>query len=660
MVKVATLEVEIGAKIDKFEKSLKKVTKDISSMDKKLGGVARGANKASSAFSGMAKRMIAVGAAYFGARGIFRMGKSFLEVATSVETYRLRLEAMLGSQRAATEAMEFFKEVAAKVPFTLEEVIEAGVKVQAFGADLKAWTPIMADLAAFMGVKLPEAASALGRAFAGGAGAADVFRERGILQVIKDFARMEKGISDITKISLPEFREVMFEAFAGAESKVAGTADKLATTWVGLVSMLQDKWFKFRDAVMKAKVFELMKGGLKTFNEKLDEFVESGKLETWAADTAISVITAFQAILRGIEGLMLAWEGFKILAFTIASFVGSVMKAQLNIMTAPLKLLGKIPGAVGEPARRMLEEINKLTGTMTIVTDSYNDAAATQADKIAGIKDKFNKLIETLQKARDEIEKTKSATKELSEKTEEFGKKVEETLPKVEGWSHLLQFVIKDAKALEFVLIELSEKAMWAFEDMMSAFAGGLMNALDAFRRLGEEGGSILGTLGDIIHGFVEGAINAFKRFTIDILVGSAKIIFAKQAEAIAGVIASVMLSLGFPLNLIAVGAAIAAVSALFSGLTPKKFEAGGFVPTETFAHLHPGERVLSAAEVRRGVGGGGGGVTINVSPVLNIAAIDALGVRDFMRNLGIPAIVEAIKAGVMKPELREALGVKT
>lgn len=655
MVKVATLEVEVGAKIDQFEKSLKKVSRDISGMDKRLGGVTRGANKASAAFSGMARRLIAVGAAYFGARGIFKMGKSFLNVATSVETYRLRLEAMLGSQQKATEAMNFFKEVAAKVPFTLEEVIEAGVKVQAFGADLKKWTPIMADLAAFMGVKLPEAASALGRAFAGGAGAADVFRERGILQVIKDFARMEKGIGDITKISLPEFRDVMFEAFAGAESKVAGTADKLATTWVGLVSMLQDKWFKFRDAVMKAGVFELLKSGLKAFNEKLDDLVKAGKLDTWAADTAISVLNSFQAILKGIEGIMLAWGGFKTLAFTIASFVGSIMKAQIGIMTAPLKLLEKIPGKLGDPARKMLEEVNKLTGTLTIVTDGYNEAADKQGEELANIIENFDKLREGLQKVRSEIEKTKDAEKKLAEVTKELDEKVKKF---GETIGNTALPAAKDLSTIFDITVKLSEKGKLMFENMVFAFSGGITEALDAFHRLGEEGGSVLRTLGEVIHGFVGQALNALKRFTTELIVESAKVTFAKEAEAIAGVIASVMASVGFPLNLVLVGGAIAAVSALFSGLKPKKFQAGGDVPVDTFAQLHAGEKVLSAAEVRRGAGGGG--VTINVSPVINIAAMDSMGVRDFMRNKGLPQIIEAVKAGVLKPELREALGVKT
>jgi len=137
------------------------------------------------------------------------------------------------------------------------------------------------------------------------------------------------------------------------------------------------------------------------------------------------------------------------------------------------------------------------------------------------------------------------------------------------------------------------------FHVAIDAFAGGVMNALDAFQRFGEEGGNVLETLGGVIHGFVAEALNAVKRFTMELIVSSVKVVFAKQIEAIAGVIASVMKSVPFPLNLLLVGGAIATVSALFSGLTPKSYATGGYVPEETFAHLHAGERVLSAAEVR-------------------------------------------------------------
>lgn len=656
MVKAATLEVEIGAKIDQFERSLGKVRKDLGGMEKKLTGVSRGASKASTAFSGMARRLLAVGAAYFGARGIFKMGKSFLDVATSVETYRLRLEAMLGSQEAATDAMAYFKEVAAKVPFTLEEVIEAGVKVQAFGADLKAWTPIMADLAAFMGVKLPEAASALGRAFAGGAGAADIFRERGILQVIKDFARMERGIEDITKISLPEFRDVMFEAFAGAESKVAGTADKLATTWIGITSMLQDKWFKFRDAVMKAKVFEVLKEGLSSFNEKLDEFVESGKLEEWASDTAIGVLGFMQAVVKGIGGVLTVIHGFQAAVFEMASLVTKHLMNQVGVLVKAFTIAEKlVPGLRGAT-----DKLADLWLDLKYITEGYKGSADEQVEATANVIAEIEKLISGLQKARDEVEKTKGATSDLSKKTEEFGEKIIETaLPASKNLAAEFENLHYKAEEFIFDIKGLSEEGMLMFENLTSAMAGGVMNALDAFHRLGEEGGDALATLGEAMHGFVTMAINALKRFVTEILTSAATTVLAKQAEAIAGAIASVMTAVGFPLNLILVGGAIAAVSALFAGLKPKRYEAGGYVPQETFAHLHAGERVLSAADVRRGVGAGaGGGINITVAPVIQISAMDALGVRDFMRNRGLEEIVAGIKAGVQKPELIKALGV--
>ena len=656
MVKAATLEVEIGAKIDQFEKSLGKVRKDLGGMEKRLTGVSRGASKASTAFSGMARRLIAVGAAYFGARGIFKMGKSFLDVASSVETYRLRLEAMLGSQEAATDAMAFFKDVAAKVPFTLEEVIEAGVKVQAFGADLKAWSPIMADLAAFMGVTLPEAASALGRAFAGGAGAADIFRERGILQVIKDFARMERGIDDITKISLPEFRDVMYEAFAGAESKVAGTADKLATTWTGIVSMLQDKWFKFRDAVMKAKVFEILKEGLKSFNAKLDEFVESGKLEEWASDTAIGILGFMQAVVHGIGGVLTVIHGFQAAVFEMASLVTKHLMNQVGVLVKAFTIAEKlVPGLRGAT-----DKLADLWLDLKYITEGYKGSSDEQVEATANVIENIEKLIEKLRKAREEVEKSKGSTSKLAEKTEKFGETIVETvLPPSRNLAAALEDLHYKTETLHFAIVGLSERGMLMFGEMTNAFAGGLMNALDAFERFGEEGGNIFETLGEAMHGFISAAIDALKRFVMEIITSAATTIFAKQAEAIAGMIASVMTAIPFPFNLLLVGGAIAAVTALFAGLKPKKYETGGYVPQETFAHLHAGERVLSASEVRRGVGAGaGGGITINVSPVINIAAMDSLGVRDFMRNRGMTEIVDAINAGIQKPEFKKALGV--
>jgi len=280
----------VGSKISQVGKTTN------STLTPALKNAGNTASKTSTAISSLRKSILGLAGAYIGIRGIGKLASSFMSVASSTEQYRLRLETLLGSQEAATKAMEFFRKTAAKVPFTLQEVIESGTTLTAMGADLQQWTPVLTDLAAVMGMKLPEAASALGRAFAGGAGAADIFRERGILQIIKDFARMKYGIDDITKVSLPEFRRIMFEAFTDPQGKIAGAADKLSTTWAGTVSMLQDKWFQFRDAVMKAGVFDYLKERLSKFNEKLDELIKTGKLQEWAEGAATAIMNLFDAM----------------------------------------------------------------------------------------------------------------------------------------------------------------------------------------------------------------------------------------------------------------------------------------------------------------------------------------------------------------------------
>ena len=57
----------------------------------------------------------------------------------------------------------------------------------------------VSDLAAFMGVDVVEAASAFGRAFSAGAGAADMLRDRGVLPLIASFA----GVDHVSELTLP-------------------------------------------------------------------------------------------------------------------------------------------------------------------------------------------------------------------------------------------------------------------------------------------------------------------------------------------------------------------------------------------------------------------------------------------------------------------------
>jgi hypothetical protein len=171
--------------------------------------------------------------------------KGFVDTSAQFEAVKTRLNAMFGSVEKGTRAFETFNKIAATTPFTLTDVVEAGAALKAFGTNAEEMIKPTSDLAAFMGVTATEAAQALGRAFAGGAGAADILRERGILQLVRDF----KGIEDLSKLTLPQFRKALTDTLLDPASGIAGATDALSKTMTGMMSNLSDSFIRMSAAL---------------------------------------------------------------------------------------------------------------------------------------------------------------------------------------------------------------------------------------------------------------------------------------------------------------------------------------------------------------------------------------------------------------------------
>lgn len=276
-----------------------------------------------------------------------------------------------------------------------------------------------------------------------------------------------------------------------------------------------------------------------------DAFVNiRGNAETFTR----SIIGFFKIIGQGIMGLGLAWTGTKAVIFKVAEYAGKVMNAQIAIMTAPLQLLKKIPGAVGEPARRMLDEIAKFTNTVNIVTEGYNETAEGHVNTMADMIEKYEAFAIALDNVANGFTRM---SKKSGESTEEL---VETALPAARDIGKALEAL--GARHGEFTAVwetksrELSKAEEAAMGAMMTAYGGSIESILDFFEKW-----------------------------------------------AAAALIKWVMTTIPFPGNLLAAPLAMIALKALFKGI--KSMETGGFVPKETLAHLHPGEFVVNAPTVR-------------------------------------------------------------
>jgi hypothetical protein len=181
----------------------------------------------------------------FGAAVLGAGARSVVQTASTFESLRTRLVALKGSTEEGAKAFNAFTKIAATTPFQVQNVVEAGATLEAFGVSSEESLKSIADLAAFMGTDIVDASAAFGRAFAGGAGAADILRERGILQLIKD----AEGIEDLSKLTLPEFREALERAMTDPDGKIAGATDLLAQTFSGKVSNMQDSIDQLQNAI---------------------------------------------------------------------------------------------------------------------------------------------------------------------------------------------------------------------------------------------------------------------------------------------------------------------------------------------------------------------------------------------------------------------------
>ena len=295
---------------ESYRKENDKLRGSTSGLRKTIGRLRNTLLLASFAFVGAAKSI----------SGFVRASSGFQDVQT-------RLVGLTGSTEAAKEAFETFNNIAATTPFALQDVVQAGAQLEAFGVDSQRTLRSVTDLAAFMGTNATEAASALGRAFAGGAGAADILRERGILQLIKD----SQGIKDLSKLTLPEFRKALLSALVDPVAGIRGSSKRLSKTFTGAVSNMQDSITRFQ-----AMVGDLMLPALTSMAQNTEKFFRAIDLEKLARfATSIGVAATALLVYRARAiGAALATAALTLNVKAVAAVLGT-----LGAMLAVDKLL---------------------------------------------------------------------------------------------------------------------------------------------------------------------------------------------------------------------------------------------------------------------------------------------------------------------------------
>jgi hypothetical protein len=268
---------------------------DLTALRKQLAKVGPIANKTGELAGAALKAGFAAVVGAAGATGLF--AKGVLEEGAQFETLSTRLTTLMGSAEDARDRMQELANIGKTTPFELPGIVEAEASLLGFGVDAEKVLPKVLDLSAALGLELSDAAGAVGRAFAGGAGAADVLRERGVLAAIE----LRTGIK-ATNMEIGQFREELLttlEEYEGGSARLAATLD-------GQVSNLKDSWGDFQRQVADAGFYDASKTAITEINRLLIENEET--ISAIAQETGRWLKGSLMFAVQTVGDLLVGWK----------------------------------------------------------------------------------------------------------------------------------------------------------------------------------------------------------------------------------------------------------------------------------------------------------------------------------------------------------------
>ena len=581
--------------------------------------------------------------------------KSFVDVGKQIESLQIRLKFLFNSAEEGAKAFDTMAKFASKVPFSLEQIQQGAgnLAVVSKNADeLQKMLEITGRVATVTGLDFRTTAEQIQRSFSAGVASADIFRERGV----RDLLGFKAGAT----VTAEETAEA-FERVFGSNGRFANATSDLANTLEGRLSMIGDKFFNFQKVV--AESFFI---GLKQEIGALDKALEDNEDTIQKVARAVGKGLSDAVIFAGnaVRFLSDNFETLKAIGMGIVVF--KITKAFLGLAVG----IGK--------ARLAMVAFSKLSKTTIIgIIAGLGIALAEATDNL----DKFFKLFEkpkgledfkaeaevlTLQletmknKGTDAFQVLNAEVTSLIMEMKAFAKTVEDDDEKLKAITNTMNN-LRDAVfavPLEEMTVKLSQQKeeVGMLSQVYDSFTKGFMEAVDkqksGFKQIEDIGKASFGKLKTALTDFVmTGKLNFADlgkfvvRSFVEMLVGEAvKMAFKKsmalfKADALKKAFISLyegamktFASIPFPFNIVAVGGALAFGASLINKI--KGFEKGGRPPIGQPSIVgEKGAELFVPDQAGTIVPNDKIGMSKNVTVNFNINTVDARGFNELLVN---------------------------
>ncbi len=444
------------------------------------------ANVTKGSVIGLAARFAPLAAAVVGVGAAFKGVSSAMSTAQGFQDVQVTLTNLIGSAEGGAAALEMIRDVAKDLPIEFEELAKSApalTTVSGTIGELEENMLLAADIAANFGIPFEQAAGQLQRSFSAGAGAADVFREKGVLAA----AGFQAGVS----VSIGETQEKLREF---GES-IKGSAQLLNQTLTGALSQTSDRFTTFQDSVGQAMLPEFQVF-LQELVKVFDQNEES--IKAFGASIGSGVVNAFKLLLTSgavvVDFLTMLFNTFRGLAQFIQDKFGNVIG---TVMDFAVRAIAGVVETVGFLGKQLGKIVAFASGDDSMQKYFENIQNAANKARTGGI--------EMLKESLDDMSEVMPVTT-AQDFVAGFIATIEAGAEKIEEKNKRLGGAGKDT------IVEVAQSTLLTvekFADSFGALSDGVLNTIKTFESATTKLSDDLATA--LIEG--QGAGDAFKNY---------------------------------------------------------------------------------------------------------------------------------------------------
>ena len=279
------------------------------------------------------------------ASGIKSVASSAISAAAEMETYRTTLNTVLKDEAKAGEMMQWATNFAAHTPYNTSDVVEAVVKMQAYGMNAQTMLENIGNMASAANKDLLTAVEAVYKASIG-----EMELMRNNFAINKDMinakAQEVYGQSVVNASGAITNAEMYNNAMLRLiEENFAGGMEKQSKTWEGIKSNIEDSWqmalrklagMDAESNIIEGGLFDRIKTELSSVGSWMEEFADSDTMERWGKNATAWL----DSVISKVKSLGVSFEET---GTGIVENTASIVKSTGDILNAL-----KIPEALTE------------------------------------------------------------------------------------------------------------------------------------------------------------------------------------------------------------------------------------------------------------------------------------------------------------------------